>query len=96
MDSTPLQLPVQTSWDARITPVDMIEGADYALLKGNHVVLVAKTTDTSLHGVVLTNEQGLHYDGDATITKKYAQEKLQEGAWTVTRDWARAEEHLRC
>lgn len=95
MDATHRDIGQEPGWDARV-PVDtMIEAATYALLKGSQVVLVAKTTDTSLHGVVLTNEQGLHYDGDSTISKEYAQEKLQEGDWAVTQEWQTVEDWIR-
>jgi len=95
MDASSLELPVQTSWDARISVPKMIQWAEYAVLKDQQVVLVAKTTDQALCGVVLTFEQGLHYDGDSTIKKSYAQKKIESGEWAVTVDWARAEDHLR-
>lgn len=73
----------------------MIEGAVFALVRPRDVVLVAKTTDTCLHGVVLASEQGLHYDGDATIGKDYAQEKIEEGEWELTRNWTECEHALK-
>lgn len=94
MDATYRELGQEPGWDARV-PVDtMIEAAPYALLKEGEVLLVIREDEGVLRGVSLTYEGGLHYDADTSVAKDFVQEKVEEGAWEVTRDWATAERAL--
>lgn len=95
MNATYRELGQEHGWDAR-TPVDtMIEASPFALLKEGEVLLVINSEGETLSGVTLTNENGLHYDGDTSIEKAYAQHQIEEGEWAVTQEWQTVEDWIR-
>jgi len=89
------KMPQEAEWDMNCAVDSVIEAADYAILKSNEALLIISAEEEVLRGVALRNEQGLHYDGDSSIKKSYAQQKLEEGSWEVSQEWPKVEEHLK-
>jgi len=93
MDPTTATLEEEREWDASARLTTVIEAAQYAILRDDQVDLVVSDRG-ALRTVVLTYEDGIHYDGDGTLQMSLVQEKLEEDAWEVTREWAECERHL--
>jgi hypothetical protein len=92
MNPSDRRIAQEPEWDARVSVDRIIESAIYAIIRPDEVVLVLNQKGTTLQGVVLTNENGLHYDADTTIGKNYAQDKIVEGDWELSMSWP--EQHL--
>lgn len=85
---------VEDGWDMACNISAVIESTDFAVLQNDEVLMVVDSDGETLNGITLTNERGLHYDGDTSVRKAYCQRKVEHDDWSLTTNWLAIESHL--